>query len=423
MAAGVTIEAGNHQAWYKNRYGKKNDNLPLVAKIQEAIPFQERAKTGRAYVEPVKLTASHGLTIKGGTARGTIYAYNEALSPEMDEVSISGCEVTLRDKISVGALAAAMGGDTSYGPIVDETIVGLAKSHRAYLEVFMLYGQSTVGVVSGTPATSGSNKVITIATAHWAPGIWARGENMRIDALSALGGTLRSNAAPLVVEAIDFVNRKITVSGDAGDLGDIADGDVLVVRDADGTNGIFTGIDKVCTNTGELHGIDAAVYSMWKGNVKTVNSVPLTMGVIHSATVDAVDRGLEGEMTWFVPTRSWQNLVDNESALRRYAEMNGKEYKTGANKLTFLGANGGALHITPHSGVKWGEAFGIVSEDWVRGGESDLVDTLPGTPKDQFFHNIPGYSGFEILNYSSQFLFCRAPHRQVKITGILPAGI
>jgi hypothetical protein len=300
----------------------------------------------------------------------------------------------------------------------------LMRSHRAYLEVFMLYGQSSIGTVSGTPATSGSNKVVTISTATWAPGIWARGEGMRLDGLSALGGTLRSNSgAPYVVEAVDFVNRTITISGEAGDLGDLASGDILVVRDADGTTGAFTGIDKVVTNTGSLHGIDAATYSLWRGNVKTVSSVPLTMGILHAATVDAVDRGLEGDFTWFVPTRSWQNLADNEGALRRYAENNDREYKQGAGKLSFHGANGAAMNIVPHSCVKWGEAFGITPDEWVRGGESDLVDTLPGTPKDQFFHQVQGYAALDIHNFSSQFLFCRKPSRQVKISGLLPSGI
>lgn len=420
----VEISAGNHQAWYKNRYGKKNDALPLVAKIQEAIPFSSRAKTGRNYVEPVKLTSSHGLTIKGGSSRGTVYAYESAVSPEMDEVEISGCEITLRDRIAIGAVAAAMGGDTSYGPIVDETVMELMRSHRAYLEIFMLYGQSSIGTITGTPSTSGSNKVCTITDATWAPGIWARGENMRVDVYSAVGGTQRSNAATMVVEAIDFTNRTVELSGDAGDLGDIASGDVIIIRGADGATGMFTGIDKVVTNTGSLHGIDAATYSLWRGNHKALSSaVPLTMGVLHAATAEAVDRGLEGAFSWFVPTRSWQNLADNESALRRYADQNGKEYKTGASKLSFIGANGAAMDIIPHPCVKWGEAFGLTPDEWVRGGESDLVDSLPGTPKDQFFHHVEGYSALDVLNYSSQFLFCRKPSRQVKISNLLPSGI
>lgn len=418
----VTVEANNHQAWYKNRYGQKNDALPDNSKIQEAIPFQQKAKTGRAYVEPVLLRSSHGVTIKGGAVRGTVYAYNSPQSPVMDEVEISGAEITLRDQIAIGAVAAAMGNDVSYGPIVDEQVMELMRSHRNYVEWLMLYGQSSLGTVSGAPVVSGSNRIVTISIATWAPGIWSRGEGMRLDGLSAVGGSLRNTNAPYQVEGVDFVNRTITISGNAADLTALVSGDVLVFRDADGTNGSFTGIDRVVTNTGALHGIDAAVFSLWRGNVKTVSSVPLTMGVIHSATVDAVDRGLESDITWLVPTKSWQNLCDNESALRRYAESNGREFKTGATKLTFLGANGAEMNIVPHRCVKWGEAFGITPDEWVRGGESDLVDTLPGTPKDQFFHNIPGFAGLEILNYSSMFLFCRKPARQVKVVGILPSG-
>lgn len=419
MAVDLTAANG----WYKTKYGPSVVRaLPNVAKVQKAIPFQKKAKTGKAYEEPVLLRSSHGLTIKGGTARGTVYAYNTPQSPQMDHVSINGCEITLRDQVAIGAVAAAMGGDASYGSIVDEAVLQLTESHRAYLEIFMLYGQSTIGVIESV-TTNGSNEDIVITKASWAPGIWARGEKMRLDAYSALGGTHRSNAEALVVEAIDFATRTVQVSGDSGDLGDLAPGDVLTVRDAAGVTGTFTGIDKVTTNTGDLHGISAATYSVWKGNVHTVSNVPLTMGILHGATVGAVDRGLEGEFEWLVPTRSWQNLCDNESALRRHAEKTGTEYKQGANKLTFYGANGAAMHVTPHSCVKSGEAFGITPDEWVRGGEADLVDTLDGMPADQFFHHVPGYSALEILNFSSQFLFCRKPSRQVKITGILPTGL
>lgn len=417
----VDISAAN--GWYKTRYGKKNNALPEIAHIQRIIPFNQRAKTGKAYEEPVMLKSSHGLTIKGGSSRGTVYAYNSASSPQMDDVSINGVEMTLRDQIALGAVTAAMGGSTSYGPLVDEIVYELTASHRFYLEIGMLYGQTSIGTVL-TSTLNGSNYDLVISKATWAPGIWARGEGMRLDAYSAPGGTQRSNSGtPLTVTAIDHATRTVQVSGDAGDLGDIAVGDVLMVRDADGTTGMMTGIDKVTSNTGSLHGISATTYSMWKGNVHTVSSVPLTMGVLHAATVGAVDRGLSGDFEWVVPTRSWQNLCDNESALRRYAEGSGKEYKQGANKLTFYGANGAAMSITAHPMVKSGEAFGITPSEWLRGGESDLVDTIPGTPDTQFFQPIPGYSGFEILNHSSQFLFCRKPSRQVKITGLLPTGL
>ncbi len=416
----VNLDAAN--GWYKTNYGQKNTKLPSVAKIQKAIPFSKRAKTGKAYEEPVLLRSSHGLTIKGGTSRGTVYAYNSASSPQMDDVSVSGCEITLRDQIAVGAVAAAMGGNTSYGPIVDEIVGQLTESHRAYLEIFMLYGQTSIGQVL-TTTLNGSNYDLVITKASWAPGIFARGEKMRVDVYASVGGTQRSNAATMIIEAIDFATRTVQVSGDAGDLGDIQIGDVICVRESSGSTGVMTGIDKVTSNTGSLHGIDAATYSIWKGNVHTVVNVPLTMGILHAATVGAVDRGLEGKFEWFVPTRSWQGLADNESALRVYAEKNGKEYKTGARKLTFVGANGDEMSITAHSCVKSGEAFGLRPTDWVRGGESDLVDTLEGAPDDQFFQPVPGYSAFEILNFSSQFLFCRKPSMQVKITGLLPTGM
>lgn len=422
----MAFEISNGQGWYKTRYGQKNTKLPLVAKLQKAFPFEKRAKTGEQYVEPVLVKSSHGITIKGGTSRGTVYSFNTPSSPDIKQLTVNGCEITLRDQIAIGAVAAAIGGDASYGPIVDEIVVQLSDSHRFYIELGLMHGQSTDGIGFTTAAAAtGADALLTISAATWAPGIWARGEGMRLDAYD--GATLLNDSAAgafFVVKSINYDARQLVLSGEASDITALiaaGAGTTLSVSASTGVTGMFTGVKRIVTNTGELHGIDAALHSVWRGNRFNAASAAITLGLIHRASVTPVNRGVESRIDWHLPTAAWARIVNDESALRRYAD--GREYKQGATKLQFYGANGEeGMSLNAHSMIMESEAYGLTTDDWLRGGESDLVDNLPGTPDDQFFHNVPGMSALEILNFSSQFLICRKPYKQVQIYGADPAA-
>lgn len=413
----VTRAAMN--GWYKTRYGEKNDLVPEWATLQNDFPFKKSAKTGDSFKEPVRLRQAHGVTVKGGNNIGTVYDLNDPISAEWKELSVKGSEITLRDQIAYGAIAAAMGGDVSYGPVMDETVFGLDQSHRFYIEAGMLYGQTSIAKIEAISG-SGTTRVYTISKDSWAPGLWAQSENMKVDSYSAPGGTKRNTTTWITVTGVDPDARQVSVSCTAGaDLTATLVNDVLVFYLTDGE--FFAGIDKAITNTGTLYGIDASAYSLWRGNVHDAQNSPLTMGILHAATIKARVRGLKGAIKWYCNTYSWQGLVDNENALRRYAESTKTEYETGAQEISFRSANG-KMVIAEHPMIKSSEAFGLeLDGGWKRGGETDLVDQLASDGN--FLHEIPNKTGVEIRNFSSMFFLCRRPSRQVKIKNIVPTGL
>lgn len=414
----MTVNRSAMNGWYKNRYGPKNDLVPEWAILQQDFPYEKAKKTGEYYVEPVRLRQAHGVTFKGSASIGTSYTLNDPVSAEWKQLQIQGCEITLRDQIAYGAIAAAMGGDTSYGSIVDETVLGLDQSHRFYLEIGMLYGQTSIGTVE-SQSGSGATRAFVITKASWAPGLWSQAEKAKFDSYDTVGGTKLNTTQAIVVESIDADTRTINVSGATADLTATVATSVLVFYLSSAE--MMTGFDKVITNTGTLHGISASTYSLWKGNTHSAGSSALTMGILHAAAMKPTVRGLRGALTFYVNTFSWGNLVDNENALRRYAEKNGKEYQTGADEVSFVSANG-KMTIKHHPCVKAGEAFGISPEDWKRGGEIDLTDELDGE-NPNFFHEVPNSTAREYRNFSSQFFFSRRPSRSVKITNIVSPSL
>lgn len=403
----------------KRVYGDISRAIPAWAEMQKGIPFKQRAKIGSEYEELVILRRPQGITTNK-TGAGTIYALNDARAPKSEPARVSGTEIIMRDQVAYGLAAAAQkSGPAAYESAVAEILLGLQEQHRYFLEVMMLYGQSSDGIgriesVSG----AGTTRDWVITKAQWAPGLWVQAENATLDVWTNHSGTQRNTNAQVVVTAVNTDTRTVSVSGNATDLTAIVAGDMIVFRGQDAE--AFYGADAIVSNTGSLFGISAATYSLWKGNTRSVGTAPLTLAVLHSGVTQAAVKGGLGDMRVLLNTFAWQDLIDDQGALRRFAGETKKEYVQGAEAISFYGSNGGKLEIMPHPMVKCGDAFAFCMEDWIRGGESDITNALPGTSNEDFFHEISNQSGFEIRNFSSQFLLCKRPARQVKFTNILP---
>jgi hypothetical protein len=397
-------------------------SVPQWAEMQKRIPFKQRAKIGSEYEELLSLRRPQGVTFASTTA-GTIYALADARAPKTEPARISGAEIIVRDQLAYGAAAAAeKAGPTAYESAVAEILLGIQETHRFYVESMMLYGRSPDGIGridTGGVSGAGTTRAWIINEQQWAPGLWTQAENAVLDVFDNSGGTQRNTNAQVVVVSVDVPTRTVNVSGNATDLTAIVAGDMIVFRTTD--TQAFYGADAICRNTGTLFNVSASTYGLWKANTSNVGNQPLTLQAAHQAITAAAVRGGLGNMVCLLNTYSWQDLIDDQGALRRFKDSQKAEYVQGAESIKFYGSNGGVLEFVPHPMVKTGDAFGFCIDDWMRGGESDITNRLPGTESaDDFFHEIPNYAGFEVRNFSSQFLLCKRPARQVKLYNILP---
>lgn len=420
--AGVGLTDLN--GWYKTRYGEAQKLVPEWAVLQGMFPFQERKQLGKDFREPIFLSREQGATFVNGSNLGTIQTLNDAIALHSEEAVLVSNEIHMRSQIAYGAIAAAWSaGPAAFGSAMDEVIMGLDDSHRYRVEALMLYGgASSLGAVLTSTSVSSGVFDIVMSSASWAPGIWVQGKNMLIDVYDTVGGTKRNTSNNVTVSRVTTSTKTIRVTGDNTELGTIAPGDVITFKGAGGaTAGSMQGVDAILTNTGALFGIDAATYGLWKANSYALASAaPLTMSGVHAAIARIVENGGYGNVTVLVSHYSWVDLMDDQAALRRYTESTKSEMSNGTNELKFFGVNGGTMVIRPHPMVKAGEAFGLMEDEWVRAGVSDLTSKLPGVGNDDFFLEIPDKTGCEIRNFSSQFTYCRKPCKQVKITNIVP---
>lgn len=322
--------------------------------------------------------------------------------------------MVLRSILSYAAASRALsGGPTAFESSTKFLVGNMLKSMARKLEIELLYGQQGYGTVS---AIDGGRTTITVTTAQWAPGIWAGAEGMPIVFSNAAMNASRTGTYNVV--SVDMDARTVTVDA-ALDAGVIAT-DVIHHFGAfvSGSSNEFAGIHKILTNTSSLFNINAGTYNLWKGVEYSAASAALSFTKILAAVARAVEKGLDQDIKLLVNPRTWANLVDSETARRRYdGSYKPGEFEQGANSIKFHGQNG-MIEVEPSIYVKEGFAYGLVMDELVRVGSSDVTFKRPGQG-DEFFRDLENSAGYELRAYCDQAVFCAKPGIQILIKNIV----
>jgi hypothetical protein len=408
---------------FKEVYADRIEQLvPDVAKIVKLIPFVERDKEeGNKYHQPVILSNEHGITYAAAGAGA--FALNNAIAMNMGDAQVQGSQMLLRAAMSYDAAAKASNSRKAFVKATELIVENMMESMTKRLEVAMLYGGSTTGLgtVASSANASGTSTVITVTTSQWATGIWAGMENAQIDFYGA--SVLKNTNAACTITAIDMDNRKLTITGNATDIGVLdtyfsANPNVAVIYFTGAFGNEMTGIDGILTNTGTLFNISAATYSLWKAASHSAASAALTMGKVLTAIAKPIQRGLTEDVLMFTNPIGWGNLNADLSALRRLdGSYDKKKGENGVQGIVYHAQNGD-IEIVSHPCVKEGDAFIFPAKKMQRLGAQDLSFKTPGR-EDEIFLHLPNNAGFELRLYTDQAIFCKAPARCVKITGIV----
>jgi hypothetical protein len=403
MAANNTAATLN--GLFKEVYADKLENLiPDGVKLLTRIPFaKKQAVLGNLYHQPVVLGQEHGITFASSTEDA--FTLNAPIAGQIEDAQVRGNALVLRSAIGYKAASASMSGAAAFEQATKFLVGNMLRSVTKKLEIEMLYGQVGYGVVS---ATSGAT--ITIATAEWAPGIWAGAEKMPIEIRNAAGNTSRGTAN---VVSVDFDTKIVTL--DALPAGTVAT-DVVWHLGAYGKE--FAGIHKIITNTGVLFNIDASVYTLFKGNTYSAGSAALSFAKVQEAVAKAVEKGLDNDVMVLVNPLTWSDLLTDQAALRMYdSSYSSGKMETGAKELKFHGQNG-MIEIVPSIYCKQGYAYVLSTDDMVRIGSSEVTFKRPGKEGD-FFRELENAAGYELRCYCDQALFTHSPAKNVLINNIV----
>lgn len=406
---------------YKHTYADKIENLKADSSIIEAkIPLQKRdQRPGNRFNQPVKLTYEHGATYAGPDAGGFNLEQSVALNHKNAEVV--GSQFMLRGTIPYDAIFRSLNSKGAFMDATQTTVEVLMESASKRKELSFLYGQSDTGIAQPTASAnvSATSTTLTISVASFTIGTWSGMKDCPLDLYHAAAQV--NTVAALVVSAVDFTNRTITVTGDAADITAV---DALaydattkiVFRTAEGNE--MAGIDKIMTNTGTLFGIDASQYDLWRSNIVDVGGADLTFGKVNKGLANAVSLGLDTEIDLFVNPATWSNLNDDLSALRRFDHSFKSSEGTIGNQAIRYYSQNGAINIHSHRFVKPGDAFAMPLSKWTRVGSSDTTFNGPGM-SERTFIILENKAAVEMRVYWNEAIFTRCPARSLKFTNIV----
>jgi len=286
-------------------------------------------------------------------------------------------------------------------------VANMLRSMAKKLEIEMLYGQVGYAKIDGALVAA---TTLPIKAAEWAPGIWAGAEGMPIEVRDATTGALK---ASVKVQSVDMELQEIVVDGPVTS----ADGDIIWHKGAYGNE--FAGIHKILTvASGSLFNIDVGTYNLFKGNSYSAGTAALSFTKLGQAATRAVEKGQEGTLLSLVNVRSWQNMLTDQAALRKYDQSySPAKMENGAKSLKFHSQNG-EIEIEPSLYVKQGYAYLLNVEDWMRVGSTDITFKRPGQGE-EFFRDLENSAAYELRLYTDQALFCQAPGRNTIITDIV----
>lgn len=379
--------------------------VPDGVRLLKMIDFVSANKQqGESFNMSVEIGLEHGVTY-GGNA-GNPFALNGAIAGRNLQAEVKGYEMVLESVLSVGAASRSLaGGQKAFEDGTKHLVQKMLRSLSKRLELNLLYGQVGIGEVASV-----SGSTVTIKDAEWASGIWSGAESMRVE-FRTPAGALRGQAS---VVNVDLATKEIEF-----DLLPAATTDDDVIWFAGSYNNEAPGVHKIITNTGELFGINAAQYSLWKGNsyAKSGSASALSFQDVERGIELTVQKGMETKATLLVSNRSWTDLHTELVAKRRFdsSYQSGKA-EAGHESITYYSQNG-IVEVVPSIHVKEGYAYLLSTDEMMRCGSSDITFNRPGR-EGQFFRDLESNNGYGLRLYSDQTLFCEAPGHLALISNI-----
>lgn len=414
MPENSTIES-NLAGLYKEVYGDNIIRLiPDFARITKKSKFQTKKKVGKSFHQPVELQDEQGFTY---STDGGSFKLNPSVSMEMRDASIKPAQIAVRYRIAMDAAERAIGGGArAFRSATELQYKNVMRSFGKRLELSLIYGSKPlIGEASAIAVTSATLTTLTIPQAEWSF-MWAGMEGVALNFYDGAALVSSGDDAIFTLKSVDLRNRQLVIEGTA--TGSTA---LQAVSPAADLNGWFLnskgqqmrGLHDVFTNTGELYGIDASEWAMWRTPQVDFNGDPLNFQNIIEAMVEPVGRGVTGKYCIYLSPRNWSKLANDAAALRRVDQS----YKTtkidmGTQSIEYY-YQGGPISIESHLFVKDGHFFGMPEGTDVmkRIGSTEVTSANPKIKgaTSAMFYMLPENMGFESRMYTDQSLFFQKP--------------
>ena len=414
---------------FKVKYAEKLERLyPQNIKFFSKLPFSARAHTGKSFQFPIVTSYEHGITYAANNAGA--FDLNRAVPAEKALVSVDGTNIANRTYIGFEDAAKAVKGDKAFVNTIGYLTENLHESTSKRLEIMSFYGKDELGRVRGKNTGSATAVIIKLANtasatsavasnpdaqfaSDWASGIWAGMVGANIQ-LYANGGTTLRIAAKIT--KVDIGLKELTLGRQDGDTSTTINsvvanpteagstGDYIVFQGALGKE--FAGLASIAKERSSLFGVSNANIALFQGNVVS-STAKLSLGIISSALIEAIGKGLDEDLDVFVGPEGWEIINSDLAAKRRFEGASVPKVVDGFKMISYH-YQGGMLNLISHTVVKDQDVFCLPMKRWEKVGASELTFNVPGIGE-KFFLPLSSNMGYELRCWAHCAIFTKRP--------------
>lgn len=425
----ATVDALN--GFYKERYGQIVNAIPEAGVFLKMVPYDKGNRLGDSFNEPVVLTREHGYSYGGTT--GTAFSLESPRSMQSKNATVGAYSFCMASALALPAVTRAQAaGPAAFADIVNTVLENAYESSGHRLEVSCIHGQTGIGDVADDDAydkDDATTSTLQFTTATWASGIWSGLEGAQVQFYDLDSDALISSGDDAVFEVavVNNADKQVTFTGTATGTTAletaIEGGGVRCYFKGSKTNDMI-GLKTILSNTGELFGIDAADFGLWRGQTFSCGSGALTVEKVLNFNAQLVGRGAKGNMTLMVNPVTWGSLNAEQSSLRIFdsSYKSGGTADQGFSGIRYHGQNG-TVEVVSNPVVMEGEAYLFIAEDLKRIGSAERDSKVPTQDNENPFYAIEGSAAFGFKVFSDQALYCRRPARNAYINLIVNPSV
>lgn len=405
----------------KETYAKKMENLrPEDTTLQERHPVDTSGQpVGNNFHVPLLVTQSQSTTYDSSQGTRTL---TPIVAPDSVDAQIPTREISERMLIPFGMLKqSSMGKNVAF--LSDQVLKMLAMDEalRRQTEFGLLYGGSYVAQINVVTYAGGgaTSATLTLVSGTYAPGYLAGCENAPWDIYQTSTGTTQRNTNALIrCTVIDPFAGTATITGNATDLGNVANSDYIFRYNEVGFGMVGLATQLSNTSATLFTNVDPTKYNVLKGNVQSsVGNFSVSRLLKYIAMPK--NKGLKGNAITLVSPDGFSCLANDLASLRRFDGTYTKGQLDSGAETIKLRAGGVTLEIIEHMYLRSAESYTYKEESIFRPGVSDITDNIDGLDLSVMSSSSNGY---EFRKWTSQNIFCAAPAKALALTGLTYPG-
>lgn len=401
------MAAEDFSALHKVAYGSGVPELvPDFAIVQKDIKFSQADILGDYFEQAVRLALPGGFTRAKGDGTAGAFTLNGATSGTQKKAKVYGYQLTLQDQIPYEDLSkAAKAGSQAYKAATALFWEGMMLSQRKMLEIMSLYGNVGIGKVG---SYAGGGTVLTVATADWAPQIWAGLEGVSIDVMNGTTSTVNGTC---VVLAVNVDTRVLTLSNTL-----TATANDIIYFKGGYTKEMF-GLSAILSNSSTLFNIDAGTYTNWRAVNHSVGGA-MSFAALKKGLGKGLGKGLMYPINVYMNPGAVDDLIGDIHQLREVEKSEVRRVELGHDEVVYKFA-GITANIKAHPMVKEGHALGVVPQFAKRVGSCDLGFGMPGRSDGKVWFDLESTAAMEGRMYTHQAIFSEMPAANILWSSIV----